>query len=143
MRALEEAAASSECELFLALLEKKLEAPDERPYHRAWYYDKEEEDVSGGEDESVPVAEARVSMRSLVNLRDRELISEYTFGDESECAEVILQGGDAFDAVEPDVEDDYNGVLTPPTLSVILFSSYLALLLLFPAIFSFRSYGSQ
>ncbi|ROW16636.1 hypothetical protein VPNG_01721 [Cytospora leucostoma] len=125
MRALEEVAASSECELFLALLEKKTETRDERPYHKAWYHDKEEddeeeddeeedyeeEDEEEGEDESVPVAEARVSMRSLVNLRDRELISEYTFGDESECVEVILQGEDAFDAVEPDVEYDYDGAL--------------------------------
>ncbi|KAK7743117.1 hypothetical protein SLS53_004202 [Cytospora paraplurivora] len=109
MRALEEVAASSDCELFLALLEKRIATPDERPYHKAWYYEEEEDDWIG-EDESVSVAKAMVSMRSLVNSRDRELISDYMFGDESESVEVILQGEDAFDAVEPDVEDGYSGL---------------------------------
>lgn len=106
VRILDQVAASLEVEIFLALLEKT--QITERAYQPDWhgYYD-DEEDEEGEETQIVMSEEVTISMSDLVNLRGRQLISEYTFDNEDECVNRILQGKDAFDMADCEEEEQF------------------------------------
>lgn len=116
VRALDQIAAGLGMEIFLALLEKT--QTSERTFYPAWYSDEEEDGEDGDEEKdfypatetNVMTEDVTVSMSNLVNLRGRQLISEYTFSNESECVTSILQGQDAFDLADCEEEEqqDYS-----------------------------------
>ncbi|KUI56862.1 hypothetical protein VP1G_04179 [Cytospora mali] len=107
VRALENIAAVSGSEIFLAFLEKREKEEDAQNYSYL-SYDGEDEET---ESEDEPEVNDTYIMSNLVNLRGRKLISECTFSDEDDCIDRILQGRNSFDMVESElkvVEDDYD-----------------------------------
>lgn len=107
VRALDQVAAGLGMEIFLALLEKTQKS--ERVFSRTWYHDSEEDEEDEDDEEAkseVVSEEVTISMSNLVNLRGRQLISEYTFSDEDECVNHILQGQDAFDLADCEEEEE-------------------------------------